>query len=608
MSTSTKRRRVKNRYDEYLPAARDFDETEDDHDIEESNRILSPAVLNEIVGDSESLNESLDNSENSSRPLKDSASYITCPALDSDSSPESDVEDTCSEVNDHGGGFPKNVDDSDDNQYDPEGGHGDSDHDAGDDSVGNDFLDARILLTAWANDYDITHSALRALLAILILFIPGLPKSPTTLLQTGSVSEIRSIGGGNYYHFGVATQLRHLLTKIPSLQTLHNLRLQFNIDGLPIFKSSGGTFWPILAKVMNPSSPKPFVVGLFYGIKKPESIADFLQDFVEEMLSLTSDGFKFCGKSFPIVIASFVCDAPARSFLKCCKAFNGYSGCEKCIAEGDHEGGRMFFTDFNAPLRTDRSFAAMTDEEHHTGTSPLTRLDIGLVSQVPLDYMHLVLLGVVKKLIRLWRESPRYASRLPIRVYQEVSEVLVSLTSHVPRDFSRRPRALSESARWKATEFRTFLLYTGPVALRGIVPESIYGNFLLLSCGIHILANPTLFRMHNSVAQELLVKFVKHFSNLYGEEMLVYNFHNLIHLCDDVLIHGPLDQFSAFPYENFLYQIKRMVRKPNYPLQQVILRLREKSRTMKAVDPHSDSFSLRKEHTNGPFPEQRFLP
>lgn len=40
--------------------------------------------------------------------------------------------------------------------------------------------------------------------------------------------------------------------------------------------------------------------------------------------------------------------------------------------------------------------------EHHKGTSILESLNIDMVKQVPLDYMHLVLLGVTKRVLSLW--------------------------------------------------------------------------------------------------------------------------------------------------------------------------------------------------------------
>ena len=75
------------------------------------------------------------------------------------------------------------------------------------------------------------------------------------------------------------------------------------------------------------------------------------------------------------------------------------------------------------------------------------------------------------------------------RKLMKISSVLTGLQKAIPAEFARKPRSLSELARWKATEFRQFLLYTGIVVLKNNVHESIYKNFLLLSMAICILTN-----------------------------------------------------------------------------------------------------------------------
>lgn len=55
----------------------------------------------------------------------------------------------------------------------------------------------------------------------------------------------------------------------------------------------------------------------------------------------------------------------------------------------------------------------------------------------------------------------------------------------------------------------------------------------------------------------------------------MYNIHNLVHLADDAQHFGSLDNFSAFPIENYLGMLKKLVRKAHPPLQQVIRRLGE---------------------------------
>ena len=116
------------------------------------------------------------------------------------------------------------------------------------------------------------------------------------------------------------------------------LSLQINVDGLPISKSSGAQFWPVLCMV-EPTS-KPVIVGLCFGDSKPSSI-DFLQPFVDEYVHLKTEGLSVHGSLFQIVICCVVCDAPARSFFKAVKGHTGYFGCERCEQEG--EWNRLFF-------------------------------------------------------------------------------------------------------------------------------------------------------------------------------------------------------------------------------------------------------------------------
>lgn len=68
-----------------------------------------------------------------------------------------------------------------------------------------------------------------------------------------------------------------------------------------------------------------------------------------------------------------------------------------------------------------------------------------------------------------------------------MDDQLQSLIPQTPREFCRRPRTLKEFERYKATEFRQFLLYTGPFILKNILDESLYSHFLELSLALRIL-------------------------------------------------------------------------------------------------------------------------
>lgn len=107
-------------------------------------------------------------------------------------------------------------------------------------------------------------------------------------------------------------------------------------------------------------------------------------------------------KHYAFDIVGFACDAPARAYVKCIKGYIGYFGCEKCEQRGRYIEGKLTFPEVSAPKRSDKSFKRQAQEEHHKGTSPLSALNIGLVSGFPLDYMHLICLGVMKKLLWYW--------------------------------------------------------------------------------------------------------------------------------------------------------------------------------------------------------------
>lgn len=235
-------------------------------------------------------------------------------------------------------------------------------------------------LAEWAVNYQIPQTAVSSLLSVLRNYHPGIPMDARTLLKTPRQCNVKEISGGSYYHFGVEKSLVRILSTTENMDTLKDstfISLQVNIDGLPLFKSSNIQFWPILARINNPLQSSPFIIGLFCGNHKPENIDEFLKDFVSEMKVIDEQGIEIEGlkKKLGVNIACFICDAPARSFVKQIKGHNSYYGCEKCKQKGSWMG-RIVFPSLNAPARTDDDFDTMVQEEHHNARSPL--IDLGI--------------------------------------------------------------------------------------------------------------------------------------------------------------------------------------------------------------------------------------
>ncbi len=86
---------------------------------------------------------------------------------------------------------------------------------------------------------------------------------------------------------------------------------------------------------------------------------------------------------------------------------------------------------------------------------------------------------------------------------------------------------------------------------------------------------PTLALSHRNYAKQLLEDFIEQTKIFYGDEFLVYNIHSMIHLADEVEEYGSLDECSAFPFENYMQKLKRLVRSGRNLLSQIAKRLSE---------------------------------
>ena len=133
-----------------------------------------------------------------------------------------------------------------------------------------------------------------------------------------------------------------------------------------------------------------------------------------------------------------------------------------------------------------------------------------------------------------------------------ISRKLQLLHSHTPVEFNRKPRGLNELARWKATEFRSFMLYWGSVVLKDCLPSELYDNFLLFSVAMYLFLSPDTSAQMVEFAHRLTVSFVDHFGQLYGRDEIVFSVHQLIHLADEYKQFGPLDNVSGFPFVSFV--------------------------------------------------------
>lgn len=381
-------------------------------------------------------------------------------------------------------------------------------------------FDIKSNLKLWSIKYNISHVALNELLNILKSSsskFDKLPNDARTILSTKRNVNIKNIDPGFYCHIGITEAVNYLCGNV----IFDNIELLINIDGLPLSKSSGSQIYPILCSLYD----KPgnvAVVGIYHGYEKPSNANDFLGDFVQDAVELSNNGIFVNGMCLPFKIKGFIADAPAKSFVSYTKGHTGFFSCTKCIQKGVFVKNRTCFPQLNSKKRTDKDFRRKNNIQHHTGTSALENIpNFNMITDIPLEYMHLICLGVMKKLlVNIWIYG-KPSFKLGAVAVSEMSSLLISFRNHIPKEFGK-PRSLDDVKRWKATEFIFFLLYSGPVVLKNIIPDEQYQNFICLHIAIRILCNDTHIanKEYFELAESLLVYFVQTFGSLYGPEFV----------------------------------------------------------------------------------------
>ena len=216
----------------------------------------------------------------------------------------------------------------------------------------------QLTITEWVAQIKMkTNCSLTTVSAILKLLRDlghNIPKDARTIMKT-KVRDLPKLHNGDqrnsnsFVHLGLIEGIKKKLTNAD--KKLKVLILQFNIDGLPLWRSSRTEFWPIVCRIINCQDRSEFLVTLHCGVGKPPSVRSFLQPLLNELKELLQDGLHHFGQRFDIRIAAFCCDAPARAFIKQIIGHMGYCACERCETHGIRCDRRTTFPQLTAALR-----------------------------------------------------------------------------------------------------------------------------------------------------------------------------------------------------------------------------------------------------------------
>ncbi|VDI25225.1 Hypothetical predicted protein [Mytilus galloprovincialis] len=354
----------------------------------------------------------------------------------------------------------------------------------------------------------------------------------------------------------------------------NNITFSLFTDGIPLFQSSKVSLWPVYM-ILNELPPKQrftrknmVLWGIWQGCGKPQ-MNMFLRPLVEDLSQLFQRGIEVNIQQTEIrtrammIVATM--DLQARAYVLQMTQHNGEHGCLYCLEPGkvvkSGKGNcRSYpYRDVDPEPRTKENIKSDAQEAIASGKrvhginsesvlSCLPYFDV--TTNVVIDYMHGILLGILKKLMSLWFDSKN--SKEPFYIGKRVDEVDSIIKTIQPPYFLRRlPRKINGNYNhWKASEFRSWLLYFSLPALQNILPDIYLTHYSLLVEGTFILLGEGISEADLRRADLLLRTFVRNLNLLYRDSIVGLNAHNLIHLTRCVRMWGPLWAWSCFVFRS----------------------------------------------------------
>lgn len=358
-----------------------------------------------------------------------------------------------------------------------------------------------------------------------------------------------------------------ILMKV-NLKGQNTLSLMINTDGASLQKSNKASFLPlqIICNFLPPSlryRKENIIVAAFSYAHTKTDMCEFFKPFAEEMAELSTKGFLMNDEYFQPIVTHAVFDLPARASFQRIKQYNGYYACGYCLHPGEATsvGTRYTYRAEKIEMRTHEGMIkALNNVNRHRndvnftdngvyGISPAIAFEhFDLVDSMGIDYMHCVTIGVMKKFFDFWWNTPDHGSYLCKEKKHLLNKRICAIKPC--RYVSRLPRSLELRKMFKASEYRSLLIYNLPVALIGILKKEYVDHFNLLSSSIYILLKNNISVEELNIAGEKLKMFVQQYEELYGKNHMTMNVHLLLHFTSSVKCLGPLWTTSMFSFES----------------------------------------------------------
>ena len=333
-----------------------------------------------------------------------------------------------------------------------------------------------------------------------------MPRDPRTILTSGPKGCTLKLDEPDRIYIGLNRAFNEVCQVSPNRPK--EILIHVNFDGLPLSKSGTKQFWPILMS-SNISVHHVSVLGIVYCSTFKPSAEHLLRPFISDLQEMMMMGYIYPDQEVytPVKLDYVSCDLPALALVKCTKEAGGYSACTICTVRGEFfERRQVYHVEAHDVRRTDASFRAKSDDEHHHDncTSPFQDIPFtrkrpwcDMVEQFTIDPMHCVYQCIMRRLLHFiagtsGRIKGDKAMMTQARWFS-IGDLWVK--AKLPREFARSTRSFHDLDRFKATELRSLLLYGFEILFEKSVPEHVLRFIRVFAIATRIMSDPKYYKV-----------------------------------------------------------------------------------------------------------------
>lgn len=349
------------------------------------------------------------------------------------------------------------------------------------------------------------------------------------------------------------------------------ITFQASCDGVEITERSMLQIWPLFIKINElncKEDDKVFLLSCYIGTKKPDT-KFYLKNFVHSCNVLSDEGIYFDNVNCQIYpfLFNFLLDIPARSHFLHHSGHCSFYGCTVCEIKGQ----TIFFGRDKSKHKV--VFPPALEREYKNKLIYMEELpqcgvlDISILNEIhyvdcfelcPVEPMHLIANNFTTRFLNsMFKFTHR---KLICSLYGKEDALNNRIKEFGTMDkFKSKPRPITKRSNFKASELITWLFYTSPIVLRGILSKKGYGYWMLI---VYALSNywTGLKKSDLDFNHEIIKLFLEDLELVFSKSDYTLNAHQLLHLKILVQLYGPLFCNNSFIYESANGECKRLIK------------------------------------------------